>query len=154
MSEDSDPGVTPASYTITLGAPIATITTTGDGIYPSIPTLTITAAGTDPVGSGGAATVANLTYAVASITLNSGGYGYSSTPNISFTGGNATNDAVATATLDTELGQVSAIEISQGGEGYDAIPTVVVSGGSGTGATIALTAVSYTHLTLPTSDLV
>ena len=139
MDEDSNPGVTAANYTITLGAPIATITTTGDGIYPSIPTLTIAAAQTDPVGSGGAASVANLTYAIASITLNSGGYGYSSTPNISFTGGNATNDAVATATLDTELGQVSAIEVSQGGEGYDAVPTVVVSGGSGTGATISLT---------------
>ena len=139
MSEDSDPGVTAANFTITLGAPIATITTTGDGIYPSIPTLTITTAQTDPVGSGGAASVVNLTYAVASITLNNGGYGYSSTPQISFTGGNATNDAVATATLDTELGQVSAIEISQGGEGYDAVPTVVVSGGSGTGATVALT---------------
>ena len=138
MSEDGGGGVTAAQYTITLGSEIRSIATTGGGKYSSVPTLTITPNNLDTTGSGGAATVANLTYGVASVTLNGAGYGYSSVPQISFSGGNATNDAVASATLNTELGQVSAIEVSQAGEGYDAVPTVVVSGGSGTGATLSV----------------
>ena len=139
MSEDGGAGVTAATFTITLGSPISAVTTTGDGVYASIPTLTVTNDSNDTTGSGAVLTVSNLTYAIASLTINNGGYGYSSTPQVSFSGGNATNDAVATAVLDTELGQVSEITLSQGGEGYDSVPTVVISGGSGTGANLALT---------------
>ena len=99
MSEDGGAGVTAATFTITLGSPISAVTTTGDGVYASIPTLTVTNDSNDSTGSGAVLTVSNLTYAIASLTINNGGYGYSSTPQVSFSGGNATNDAVATAVL-------------------------------------------------------
>ena len=138
MSETGG-GVTDATFTISLGTEVTAVTTTGDGVYASIPTLTFTNDTNDTTGSGAAATVANLTYTVASVTLNNGGYGYSTVPQISFTGGGTPlNDAVASATLDTELGQVGSITLTQAGEGYSSVPTVVVSGGSGTGATAGL----------------
>ena len=43
-------------------AKIRSIQTTGGGKYSSVPTLTITPNNLDTTGSGGAATVANLTY--------------------------------------------------------------------------------------------
>jgi len=136
-------GITDAVFTVNLGSEIRSIATSGAGTYASIPTLSFTNDNSDTTGSGVAATVANLTYGVASVTLNNSGYGYSSVPQITFTGGNASNDAVATAVLNTELGQVESITVSQAGEGYDAVPTVVVSGGSGTGATLSLTVLPF-----------
>ena len=87
----------------------------------------------DPTGSGAVLTVANMTYEVASVTLNNGGYGYSEIPQISFIGTSQTT-AIATADLDTELGQVSSIALASGGAGYLTAPTVSINGGSGSGA--------------------
>tara|TARA_B100001250_G_scaffold95645_1_gene79950 strand:+ start:860 stop:8206 length:7347 start_codon:yes stop_codon:yes gene_type:complete len=138
MSETGG-GVTDATFTITLGTDITSVSTTGDGVYASIPTLSFTNDTNDTTGSGAAATVANLTFTVASVTLSNGGYGYSSVPIVSFSGGGTpTNDAVATATLDTELGQVGSVALTQAGEGYSSTPTVVISGGSGTGGTAGI----------------
>lgn len=69
---------------------------------------------------------------VASITLNSGGSGYTFAPAVSITGGGGTG-AVATATLAPR--SVASITVTDGGSDYKAIPYVTISGGGGTGAT-------------------
>ena len=51
--------------------------------------------------------------------------------------GTPIRDAVLTAVIEGDLGELTAVEVLDPGEGYD-----------------PLRSVSYTHLTLPTSDLV
>ena len=126
-------GITDASLTVNLGSTINTVATTGNAVYTTTPTLTVTPNTNDPTGSGAVLTVANMTYEVASVTLNNGGYGYSEIPQISFIGTSQTT-AIATAVLDTELGQVSSIALDSGGAGYLTAPTVSINGGSGSGA--------------------
>ena len=135
-------GITDASITVNLGSEVRSIQTTGTAVFSTTPSLVITANTNDPNGSGAAATVANMTYAVASVTLTGAGYGYSQTPQVSFVGAN-TNAAVASATLDTELGQVSEITLTSGGEGYSTAPTVQINGGSGSGAQASITVLPF-----------
>ena len=104
-------GITDASLTVNLGSGVDTVATTGNAVYTTTPTLTVTANTNDPTGSGAVLTVSNMTYEVASITLDNAGYGYSETPQVSFVGTSQTT-AIADATLDTELGQVSALTLS------------------------------------------
>ncbi|HEY0308754.1 MAG TPA: Ig-like domain repeat protein [Acidobacteriaceae bacterium] len=68
---------------------------------------------------------------VASVTVVSGGSGYTSAPAVTITGGGGSS---ATATATVVNGAVTAIAVS-GGSGYTTVPTVTITGGGGTGAT-------------------
>jgi hypothetical protein len=68
---------------------------------------------------------------VQGINLISGGYGYSSNPAITITGGGGTG-AAATAVLTD--GVITEINITSRGTGYTSIPTVTISGGGGANA--------------------
>ncbi len=68
-------------------------------------------------GTGATATATVTDGAVTGITLINGGSGYTSTPNVSITGGSGTS-AAATATVDLTLGVVSGITLISGGSGY------------------------------------
>ena len=72
---------------------------------------------------------------VTSITINSGGAGYTS-PTVTLSGGGGTG---ATATATVTAGAITAIHITNSGSGYTSAPTVTISGsGSGASATAAL----------------
>ncbi len=58
----------------------------------------------------------------------SGGWGYTSAPTVTFSGGGGTG-AMATATITSR--KVSAVTITNGGSGYTSAPTVTFSGGGG-----------------------
>ena len=135
-------GITDASLTVNLGSQVGTVTTTGNAVYTTTPTLTVTNNTNDPTGGGATLTVANMTYQVASLTLNGSGYGYSEIPLVSFVGSSQTT-AIASATLDTELGQVSALTLTSGGDGYTSAPTVLINGGSGSGAQASITVLPF-----------
>jgi len=68
---------------------------------------------------------------VASVTVNSGGSGFTSAPTVSFSGGGGSG-AAATATVSA--GNVTAITMTSGGSGYTSTPTVAFSGGGGSSA--------------------
>ncbi|NBS87231.1 MAG: hypothetical protein EBS60_04010, partial [Verrucomicrobia bacterium] len=68
---------------------------------------------------------------VASVTVNSGGSGYTSAPAVSFSGGGGSG---ATATATVSAGNVTAITMTSGGSGYTSTPTVAFSGGGGSSA--------------------
>jgi hypothetical protein len=67
---------------------------------------------------------------VASVTVDTGGSGYTSAPAVGFTGGNGSG-AAATATLGFA---VQSATLTNGGADYTTEPTVVFTGGGGTGA--------------------
>ncbi len=70
---------------------------------------------------------------VGSVTVTSGGSGYTSAPAVNITGGGG-NGATATATLSN--GAVGSITVTNGGSGYTSAPTVDIHGGvGGNGAT-------------------
>ena len=80
---------------------------------------------------------------ITSIDLVTGGYGYTSAPEVEILGGNG--DAQATATVESDqssptYGQVISIEVNEPGSGYDESATIQLIGGfskvqpSGTGA--------------------
>jgi hypothetical protein len=66
--------------------------------------------------------------------ITNGGSNYTGSPTVTFSGGGATIQATATATIT--LGQVTRVHVSDGngGEGYTSTPTITFSGGAGTGA--------------------
>lgn len=64
---------------------------------------------------------------VTSVTIVSGGSGYTETPKLYFTGGGGVG-AVATATLTA--GVITGITVITGGSGYTSAPTVTVAGGT------------------------
>lgn len=65
---------------------------------------------------------------VSSVSIDSGGSGYTSAPTIAFSAGGAT----ASATIKD--GEVNSILVTGGGGNYTTAPTVSFSGGAGTGA--------------------
>src|SRR5882672_7276109 len=70
-----------------------------------------------------------------SITLTTGGSGYTSAPTVLFTGGGANGSgAAAVATIDAG-GHVISVTATSGGSGYTSPPTISFSGGGGSGAT-------------------
>lgn len=87
---------------------------------------------------------------VNTITITNRGTGYTSAPTVTFSGGGATEQAVATAVIgaiDSNRGQVvsvtlardqTGIKFSQEGK-YTSAPTVTITGGGGTGATATAT---------------
>jgi hypothetical protein len=68
-----------------------------------------------------------------SITVSSGGSGYTSVPTVTIVG-NAVTPATAVAQINS-LGQVVAVSVISPGSGYSQTPEVVFTGGNGTGAT-------------------
>ena len=70
---------------------------------------------------------------VYAINVTDGGSGYTSTPNVSISGGGGTVQASATATVTN--GAVNAISVTAEGTGYTSTPTITISGGGGTDAT-------------------
>lgn len=84
----------------------------------------------------GAAGTAVTTSGVVSVSVGAGGSGYTSAPDVVFSGGGATTQATGTAVLDK---QVASIAVTNGGSGYTSAPTVGFTGGSGTGATATAT---------------
>ncbi len=73
----------------------------------------------------GTAVLSNNT--VASVTINSGGSNYVSSPNVCFVIVNGGSGAVGTVTISN--GSVTLVTITNGGSGYISAPTVVFQGG-------------------------
>jgi hypothetical protein len=69
---------------------------------------------------------------LSAITVGNGGTGYTTAPNVTISGGGGTG---ATARAIIDGGQVTGIEILNRGSGFTAAPTVGITGGGGTGAT-------------------
>jgi hypothetical protein len=84
---------------------------------------------------GSAATPLIPSGGVGSVTLNTGGSGYTSAPTVGFTGGGGTG---ATATASLSAG-VTGLALTNGGTGYASAPTVTFTGGGGTGAAATAT---------------
>ncbi len=113
----------------------------GDTILPpstEIDGVTVAAAGywrSDPVGIGetfnGTETPIALT--LANVTVTAGGSNYTSAPTVTFSGGNPTVAATATAVITQ--GVVTAVVLTNAGSGYTSLPAVIFSGGGGSGAT-------------------
>lgn len=74
--------------------------------------------------------------AVASLSLTSGGSGYTSAPTPTISGGGGTG-AAATATVTG--GAVTGLTLTSGGSGYTSAPIVSFSGGGGSGAAATAT---------------
>lgn len=100
-----------------------------------------------PAGNGGAATPTYSSIQATSIpgwfgggidtvTLITGGSGYSSAPTVAVNGGGGTG---ATLALTFIGATVNNLTLTAGGTGYTAAPTVTISGGGGTGATATAT---------------
>ena len=89
---------------------------------------------------------------VASVTVTSGGSGYSSTPTVTISDpdGNALTNVTAEATAAIGGGEVTAISVTVAGDGYAAVPTVTIEDGGGSGATA--TAVLSAHLVTTASQ--
>jgi hypothetical protein len=77
---------------------------------------------------------------VASISLTSGGSGYTSAASVSITGGGGSG-AIAYAVTDLTKGFVSKVTLSSGGSGYTSAPSVSITGGGGLGATAEVTGI-------------
>ena len=75
---------------------------------------------------------------ISAITVDNGGSGYTSAPNVVLNGGGGTG-ATATATIDGN-GKVNAIKVVNGGTGYTSAPSVTFTGG-GSGVNAAASAV-------------
>lgn len=84
---------------------------------------------------------------IGTLTLLTGGSGFTSVPTVTITGGAGTG-ATATATLS-----VLSINVTNGGSGYTSTPTVAITGGGGTGATATavVTAGVVTSITVTAS---
>jgi FtsP/CotA-like multicopper oxidase with cupredoxin domain len=82
-----------------------------------------------------------------SVLVTAGGSGYTTPPTVTFTGGGATTQGTATATI-TNI--VNTILLTSPGAGYTSAPTVRFIGGGGTGAaaTAAITSGQVTGLVL------
>jgi uncharacterized protein len=75
--------------------------------------------------------------AIASITVNSGGTGYTSPPTVVITGGGGSG-AIATAAVAS--GAITSFNVTNGGTGYTSAPTISFTGGGGAAATATVTA--------------
>lgn len=81
-----------------------------------------------------------LASGVVSVTVGTGGSGYSSAPSVSLTGGGGTG-ASAVAQMNGTM--VDAILITNPGKDYTSVPTVSLTGGGGTGAAGTAAVLSY-----------
>ncbi|WP_448697476.1 RagB/SusD family nutrient uptake outer membrane protein [Mucilaginibacter sp. AW1-3] len=74
---------------------------------------------------------------VNNIAITTAGAGYTTAPTITISGGGATRNATATATVAS--GKITAITITDGGASYTSVPTITVTGGGGTGGVLTAT---------------
>jgi hypothetical protein len=90
-----------------------------------------------PAGAGTNCMGAGSGSAVSSVTLGTGGAGYSSgtLPTVSLTGGGGSG-ATATAQVSTNAGGISAAALSNTGSNYSSPPTVTLKSPDGSGATL------------------
>ena len=93
------------------------------------------------------ATAVLTAQALTSITVVSGGSGYTSAPTVSFSGGGGSG-AAATAVLTSDV--VTSFTGITAGSGYTSVPTVVLSGGNGYSAA----KVQYGIEVVPYSDII
>jgi hypothetical protein len=77
--------------------------------------------------------IANYLLSLASVKVTRNGSGYTTPPQVTFSGGGATTQATAVAVVNS-AGQVVAINITNAGSGYRSQPTIAITGGNGTGA--------------------
>ena len=83
--------------------------------------------------------VAVPTGTVTSLTLTSGGSGYTSAPTVAIGAPDIPGGTQATATVTLSGGGVTAIAVTDPGSGYTSTPSVTLTGGNGTGATATVT---------------
>ncbi len=69
---------------------------------------------------------------ISTITVGNQGTGYTTIPTVAITGGGGTG---ATAVASISAGKVTAITITNRGSGYTSAPTIAITGGGGSGAT-------------------
>ena len=67
---------------------------------------------------------------ISGISITTGGNYYTYTPTISFIGGDPSDSAIATCTIDSATGTVNSITLVDGGSGYETTPIVQFNGGS------------------------
>ena len=113
-----------------LGA-ITGLTVATGGSYTALPTLPATVTG----GTGSAATV-SLSFGVNTVTVTTGGAGYTGVPTALLSGGGGSGASLTTALTATSI---SSYQILTAGSGYTSAPSVTVTGGSGSGATATTT---------------
>jgi len=82
---------------------------------------------------------------IESVSITSGGSGYTSPPTISFTAPDDTLGSKPTATAVIEDGAIKAIVVNSPGTGYRFAPGITFSGGGGTGAAATATLSSVTN---------
>jgi phage tail sheath protein FI len=76
---------------------------------------------------------------VGTLSLTSGGTGYTTTPTVSLSAPQIADGVQAVASITMIGGTVTAITLTEGGSGYTSAPTITISGGGGTGATATAT---------------
>lgn len=104
----------------------------GGTSFTAFPTLTIDPP-TSSTGVQAQAVVTTLSAnAIVGVQITNPGYGYTTTPNITVTGGGGSG-ANLTATLGSGL--VSSISVTNAGSGYTSTPSVTITGGGGNNAT-------------------
>jgi hypothetical protein len=86
---------------------------------------------------------------IKSITITSGGTGYTSTPTVTVTGGGSTG---TTATATISGGKVIGISIIAMGTPFNSAPTITITGGGGTGATATATVYSMSEADLTSTE--
>jgi len=100
-------------------------------LFAGIPTGAPAATSTPAIGTNGTIRW-RVDSTLSTITINSGGTGYTSAPAVNLTGGGFTTAATAVATVSG--GAVTSITLTNRGEGYTTAPGVSFSGGGGGGA--------------------
>ncbi|MDQ3952049.1 MAG: hypothetical protein M3279_03640 [Actinomycetota bacterium] len=75
-------------------------------------------------------------WSVATVSVTSGGNGYTSQPTVTISGGGGSG---ATAGASVSGGSVSSVFVANPGTGYTSAPTVTISGGGGSGAAATAT---------------
>jgi hypothetical protein len=122
-----------------VGGNVTGVTISNGGTYTSQPTVTFSA---PPGGSGGTTAlgtpVLGTGHGVASVTVNSGGVGYTSTPGVTFTSTNGVGSGAAgTATVRREVTSVAVNNTGNYATGSSPSVTFGTSGGGCGGSTTA-----------------
>lgn len=109
----------------TIATPFNNVLTNGQSIIQSIDSSTQFTVSPACWVQAGSIISSTLTATVSSITITSGGSGYTSPPQITFSGGGAISQAIATATISA--GSVTGVTIVSPGFGYTSLPNITVS---------------------------
>lgn len=79
-----------------------------------------------------------ITPGVSTVSVTTGGSGYTTAPTVTFAGGGGGTGATGFATIDGD-GKVTGVTITNAGSGYGSAPTIQFTGGGGTGAVATAT---------------